>query len=183
MPATQPVQHVKPVPPYRDRKGELVQKATAALKERWPMVVEPLVIDANEQLDRRDELRTKAKAVEEQMERFTVESQAQERQLEQLGIMEDEVSKFVKANEGREPDCDDLRGQLDPDSAQALDLLAEELALEEFLSALDQLFFNKKISIDEFMREVRDVSRRRFMCQVQRRKREDAARSAAALLR
>ena len=67
---------------------------------------------------------------------------------------------------------------MDADSAQVLDLLAEEVSLEELLVALDELLASNKISIDDFMGEVRHVGRRAFLCKVLREKSEEAVRAA-----
>merc|ERR1712060_909598 len=67
----------------------------------------------------------------------------------------------------------------DPDSDQALDCLAEELALEEMLVCLDELFAAQKLGLDDFLREVRDVSRRQFIVRAQRLKSATASAAAA----
>jgi len=190
----QPVRPVQPTPPVvaahvvarpvqaggpqGSRKDVLVRKATEALKERWRFVVEPLVEEANGQLERRAELRGEAEKVEEQLAILKAEEARHQEQVQQVEALEAQLGAFVAANEGKEPDPDDLREDLDADSRQVLDLLAEELSLEEFLVAMDELLAARKISIDDFMREVRDVSRRRFMCQVLRQKSEAAVRRA-----
>lgn len=66
----------------------------------------------------------------------------------------------------------------DPDGQQVVDSLAEELALDELLVALDELLAGKKITLEDFLREVRDVGRRQFLCRAQRLK--SAAVVAAA---
>jgi len=116
--------------------------------------------------------------VEEQLAILKAEEARHQEQVQQVEALEAQLGAFVAANEGKEPDPDDLREDLDADSRQVLDLLAEELSLEEFLVAMDELLAARKISIDDFMREVRDVSRRRFMCQVLRQKSEAAVRRA-----
>lgn len=67
-------------------------------------------------------------------------------------------------------DPDELGDAVDLDDQQALDCLAEELALDEFLIALDELLGAHKITLEDFLREVRDVSRRQFLCRRQRLK-------------
>lgn len=69
----------------------------------------------------------------------------------------------------------------DPDSDQALECLAEELALEELLVCLDELFGAQKLALDDFLREVRDVSRRQFIVRAQRLKSANASAAAAPL--
>jgi len=161
------------------RKEELVRKTTEALKQRWRFVVEPLVEEVNGQLDRGTELRKEAKRVDEELAALKAEEARHKEQVQEVSTLEAELSAFVSANEGKDPDPDDLREDLDADSRQVLDLLAEELALDEFLVALEELLGSKKIGIDDFMREVRDVSRKRFMCQVLRQKTEATVRKAA----
>merc|ERR1712151_817964 len=67
----------------------------------------------------------------------------------------------------------------DPDSGQALESLAEELALEELLVSLDDLFAAQKVSLDDFLRKVRDVSRRQFIVRAQRLKSATASAASA----
>jgi len=75
-------------------------------------------------------------------------------------------------------DLDDLGVTNDADNQQALNCLAEELALGELLIGLDELLAAQKITLEDFLREVRDVSRKQFLCRAQRLK--SAAVSAAA---
>merc|ERR1711879_438193 len=96
-----------------------------------------------------------------------------------LRTAEAEVRNFVEANADHEPDPEELRNAADPDTKQVLDCVAEELALEELLVGLDELFAAHKLTIEDFLREVRDVSRRQFLCRVQRQKAAAALSSAA----
>lgn len=73
---------------------------------------------------------------------------------------------------------DDVGVTNDADNQQALNCLAEELALGELLIGLDELLAAQKITLEDFLREVRDVSRKQFLCRAQRLK--SAAVSAAA---
>jgi len=75
-------------------------------------------------------------------------------------------------------DLDDVGVTNDADNQQALNCLAEELALGELLIGLDELLAAQKITLEDFLREVRDVSRKQFLCRAQRLK--SAAVSAAA---
>lgn len=67
----------------------------------------------------------------------------------------------------------------DGDEQQAFDCLAEELALDELLVSLDELLAAHKITIEDFLREVREVSRRQFLCRAQRLKSANIAAASA----
>eukprot|EP00449_Zooxanthella_nutricula_P000796 CAMPEP_0198504456 /NCGR_PEP_ID=MMETSP1462-20131121/10509_1 /TAXON_ID=1333877 /ORGANISM="Brandtodinium nutriculum, Strain RCC3387" /LENGTH=338 /DNA_ID=CAMNT_0044233627 /DNA_START=53 /DNA_END=1069 /DNA_ORIENTATION=+ len=170
----------QPMPsrPHTSRKVELTQKATVALKAHWPIVVEPLVIEANDHLKTNTSLRAAARQLDQLMVHFSVEEAEQARRIEELEAFEGELKSYVEANEATEPCLDGLKESLSPDSAQVLELVAEECALREFLGALDELLSSGKISTDQFLRETRDVGRCMFMCQLQRKKNEAAATAA-----
>lgn len=170
-------QPVTPVLVSRSAKEGLVQSATQKLESRWRSVLGPLVADVNVQLEQRVELEAGAKKVNEAIVDLQAELERKAQQQKDLVVVETKLRAFIEANAGREPDPDDLRNSADPDTQQVLDCLAEEIALEELLMALDELLDARKISIEDFLREVRDVARRKFLCQVQRQK---AAASVAA---
>eukprot|EP00408_Alexandrium_pacificum_P045933 CAMPEP_0171267084 /NCGR_PEP_ID=MMETSP0790-20130122/58977_1 /TAXON_ID=2925 /ORGANISM="Alexandrium catenella, Strain OF101" /LENGTH=330 /DNA_ID=CAMNT_0011735811 /DNA_START=27 /DNA_END=1017 /DNA_ORIENTATION=+ len=67
----------------------------------------------------------------------------------------------------------------EPDGQQISDSLAEELALDELLVALDELLAGKKITLEDFLREVREAGRRQFMCRAQRLKSASVVAAAA----
>merc|ERR1712039_81377 len=115
------------------RKDVLSAQLAESVRERWPIVLAPVVDELNEQI----ELRSKLQA----------------------------------------PDADSGTSA-DPDSDQALECLAEELALEEMLVCLDELFAAQKLALDDFLREVRDVARRQFIVRAERLK--SASESAAS---
>lgn len=175
----QPAAHVVAQPVARGGgKEALVQRTTAALKDRWPVVLGKIVAEINEQLDKRNELKGQADKLEHDLGDLKIRAEQQETQVKEMEATEAQLTAFIQANDGKDPDPDDLKNQLDPDSRQVLDMLAEELALDEFLTALDELLAARKCNIDDFLRETRDVARRKFMCSMQRKKCEAAVRAA-----
>mmetsp|Transcript_22002 Transcript_22002/g.56303 ORF Transcript_22002/g.56303 Transcript_22002/m.56303 type:complete len:456 (+) Transcript_22002:91-1458(+) len=183
-PAAMPVvaAHVIATPAHAGpSKAALVEQIDTAVKDRWLFVVEPLVDEANAEIDKRRELNERLRQVEEQLDQLKAEEARCQDQVRQLDALEPELRAFVAANEGKEAaNPDEIREQLDANSRQVLDLLAEELALDELLVAIDDLLANGKISIEDFMREVRDVSRKRFLCQVLRQKSEATLHNEAS---
>merc|ERR1712039_664606 len=141
---------------------------------RWTFVVEPYVNDINEQNKARVELEAGAEEVTKEMGRLTAAIEKNRREEEELRKVEADLRAFIEANDGKEPDADDLRAQADAESRLVLDRLSEELSLEEYLLALDELLAARKISLEDFMREVRDASRRQFMCKLERQKASQA---------
>jgi len=141
---------------------QAVRGLTDEAKKRWGGVLEPIIKDINDQAKRKAELQNASDKVDQaiaSLERETTENQAKEAELQ--GI-EAQLQTFVAAHAGREPDPDTLKDSLDQESRLVLDLLAEEMSMEEYLAALDELLESRKISMEDFLREVRDVSREQF---------------------
>lgn len=176
-----PVATVTAIPIPRNRKEQLVLSVTQALRDRWTPVLEPMVSDITKQLAKQRELEAAAKAAEEGLRSVKASAEKAEEQESKLRESQAEMQAFVTLNAGREADPDELREELDPDKRQVLDCLAEEHALEEFLVGLDELLQAHKISTEDFLREVRDVSRRQFLCRVQRQKSMAAIAKAAGV--
>ncbi|CAJ1421335.1 unnamed protein product, partial [Effrenium voratum] len=167
----QPVATVVATPvPRRNEKEELAKAVTATLKERWPSVVEPLAEDLRQQLDRKKELQKAQKELEQEETKMKDAVHQAAGQKAQLAKMELELRAFLEAEAGLEHDPDAALNSLDADRRQVLDCLSEEMALEELLTALDELLAEKKIAAADFMREVREVSRRQFLCKMMRQK-------------
>merc|ERR1719215_724485 len=160
-------------------KDHAIQLATEKVKNRWVDVVEPHVIAINEQIKTKLELEAGTEEVAREIGRLTAAVERNRREEEELRKLAADVQAFVEANDGKEADADDLREQADADSRLVLDRLSEELSLEEFLFALDELLASRKISLEDFMREVRDASRRQFMCKMERQKASNAFGKAA----
>lgn len=162
----------------------LIQRTTQALKDRWPVVIGKIVSEVNGQIDKRNELKTQVQQLQQDLADLKLRAREQETQVKEMETAEADLTAFIEANEGRDPEPEHLKKQLDPNSRLVLDMLAEELALDEFLAALDGLLAARRVSIDDFLREVRDTSRRKFMCCEQRKKAEAAvwaARGQAAM--
>jgi len=158
-------------------KEALIRKTTEGLRQRWPVVLGKIVGEINDQLDKRTELKTQAEKLEQDLADLKLKADQQDAQAREMEATEAELTAFVQAAEGKEVEPEDLRNQLDPDSRQVLDCLAEELALDDFLIALDELLAAKKITIDDFLREAREAGRRKFMCMMQRKKSDDAVQA------
>lgn len=166
--------------PAPTRQEQAVTSLTREAQARWARALEPIISDINAQNKRKVELQTQVDKVDAEVTRLEAtarESQAKESELR--GI-EEQLQTFVEAHAGKEPDPDKLKDDVDQDSRLVLELLSEEQALEEFLVALDDLLEARKISMDDFLREVRDASREQFKLRVQRQKAANTVRQAAA---
>lgn len=174
-----PVVEARPVVQARpvSEKEQALQAVTEQAQQRWPQLVKPLHDEMGKQLQRKVDLEFQATKVDEELKVLKAQIETNARHEAELNSMEAELRGYVEAHAGEEPDPDKLRDHMDLETQQVLDCLAEELALEELLVAFDELLAGRKIGIDDFMREVRDVSRRQFMCRVQRQK---AAAAVAA---
>eukprot|EP00928_Gymnodinium_smaydae_P080137 TRINITY_DN63908_c0_g1_i1.p1 TRINITY_DN63908_c0_g1~~TRINITY_DN63908_c0_g1_i1.p1 ORF type:complete len:387 (+),score=79.74 TRINITY_DN63908_c0_g1_i1:67-1227(+) len=161
-------------------KEAAVRSVTALARQRWPVVLKPVVDEANKQLRKKMELEQHALKVEDELRSLKESGEKNARHEAELREMEAELRRSVEALQVEEPDSDTLLAGMEPDAVQVLDDLAEEMALEEFLVALDDLLAGGQISIDDFMREVRDVGRRQFMVRLQRQKAAAVAVGATA---
>lgn len=158
-------------PRQEELRVSRASEVAALLQERWSQVVEPLSKELQEQLARRSELEKATEVLGREAEKMKEAVAKANRQEEEFRNLAAELQSFVEA-EAR-------RGELDPDKVleslhahkrQVLDCVAEEMACDELLTAFDELLGQKKINLDDFMREVRDVSRRQFMCKIIRQK-------------
>lgn len=147
------------------------REVESRVKQRWDTVLGPIVDDTNKQLQTQRQLEQAATEVDAELAALTMDAERLTREEAGLATVEVELRDFVESKSAEEDvDTSCLQEQLDPNSAIVLERLSEELALEDLLVALDDLLEEKKISTDDFMREVRDASRRQFMCRMERQK-------------
>merc|ERR1719382_2387583 len=181
--AAQPVP-VRPTaiiqPGHSGAREKLIAEANRGLRERWTLALDPMVDDITAQVDRKASLQAAAAKVGGQIEDLKRAAVDAGRDAEDLKSKEEELRKFLESQGPSGPDAVGMREAQDPDTQQVLSCLAEEHALEEFLVALDDLLAAKLITLDDFLREVRDVSRKQFMCKTQRQKAAAAVVAAAA---
>lgn len=183
VPVAQPVP-VRPTaiiqPGHSGARERLIAEANRGLRERWTLALDPVVDDMNAQADKKVALQAAAAKVGGQIEDLRKAAVDAGRDAEDLKSKEEELRKFLESQGPSGPDAASMREAQDPDTQQVLGCLAEEHALEEFLVALDDLLSAKLIDLDAYLREVRDVSRKQFMCKTQRQKAAAAVVAAAA---
>jgi len=175
----QPVATVIATTVHRENKDDVMKAVSKTMKDRWPGIVEPLTKELKEQMERKEELETASRRLQQEEQRLKDAVVQVQRQSSELQSTEGELETFIQAECGRENfDPDAFLESMDPDRRQVLDCLSEELSYEELLMALDELLAEKKIGVEDFMREVRDVSRQQFMCKMKRKKAEKAVNAA-----
>lgn len=186
-PVVQPVQPVAAQPVQRATAAQstpvgareaLVAEATKGLKERWTLALEPVVDDLNAQVARKAELQAASSKIDEQIGSVRASAASAESDAAQLRQVEASLQSFLSQHGSDQPDPEALRESQDADTKQVLALLAEDLSLDEHLVALDELLAAKLVSLEDFLREVREVGRRQFMCRVQRQKAAAAVTAA-----
>jgi ESCRT-I complex subunit TSG101 len=181
--ATPLVSHAQPagqLQPPLSEKQRAVQALTAEAKSRWPNVVGEVVDDLNAQLNKKFELEGHAEKVEAEINLLKEAVDANTTKEQELCAIETELQAFVLEHVGKEPDPDSLAEDLDSNSKLVLETLSEELALEEYRLALDLLLETHKISMEDFLKEVRDASREQFKLKYSRQKAAEAVQTAAA---
>lgn len=163
--------------PKVSAKEAAVKSVTEKARHQWPVVLRPIVDEVNSQLKKKVELKELSEHVEAEIASLRQDTARNAQHEAELKAMENELRTVVQACSEDLPDADRLLETLDDESFQVLDSLAEEMALEEFLVALDELLSAGRLGIEDFLREVRDVSRRQFMCRLQRQKAADCVAS------
>jgi len=159
-------------------REQAVRALTEEARKRWPSALEPIIKDINDQARRKAELQNASDKVDEAVSELDNETrEVQAKEVELQGI-EAQLQRFVTENAGREPDPDTLKDSLDQNTSLVLELIAEEMAMEEYLAALDELLESRKVSMDDFLREVRDVSREQFKVRACRIKAASQVRAA-----
>lgn len=181
--AAQPVP-VRPTaiiqPGHSGARERLIAEANRGLRERWTLTLDPVVDDMVAQADRKATLQAAAAKVGGQIEDLRRAAADAARDAEGLRSKEEELRRFLEQQGPSGPDAAGLREAQDPDTQQVLSCLAEEHALEEFLVALEDLLAAKLVPLDDYLREVRDVSRKQFMCKTHRQKAAALVVAAAA---
>mmetsp|Transcript_76646 Transcript_76646/g.144408 ORF Transcript_76646/g.144408 Transcript_76646/m.144408 type:complete len:398 (+) Transcript_76646:19-1212(+) len=174
-----PVVQAHSIAPNRhtEKARELEKKA----KEVWNKEIKAIVDDTNQQLARLAKLEEQSEKADAEIVRLQSAAAAHKEREAELAAMEQSLQNFVKENRGKTPDPDSFTDNLDGDSEQVLNLLAEELACEDFLVALDELLTAGKISMEDFLRETRNVSRDQFMLKAKRTKAAAAVAQAAGV--
>lgn len=164
--AAMPVAQARP----RSTREVMLDELTTNAKKRWVQLLQEPVQDGNKALETRGKLQDEQAALSGQVEALQRRAARNQHHETELREMEGALQVFVDQAAAKEFSVDDLKDQDDPDAQQVLDLLAEEMALEEYSVALDELLAAGKISVDDFLRESREMSRKQFICQKTRKK-------------
>lgn len=146
------------------------------------MLLAPIVDEANEQHEIYKELQQKDAELSKEMLDIKEELQSCSHCELELTSMHAKLIDFVEENTNCvEPNPEAVRDQMCQASQEVLDLLAEELAIEEYLLALDELLADHKLTGDDFIHEVRNVTRRQYLCRVELQKATQEAFAAVGL--
>lgn len=134
--------------------------------EQWLALIRPIVDESKEQLEVYEELQQRETELNKHIQNMQEELQAC---LSRESELTDIYVKLVGCvhDNPRKPDLEWVRDRMSPERQEVLDLLAEELAIEDYLVALDELLIDRKLTSDDYVQEIRDVSRRQYMCRVQ----------------
>jgi ESCRT-I complex subunit TSG101 len=164
---------------YITEQERTIRNLTEKAKERWPVIVGGIVEDINDQQKKKADLQEHVELVKAELQSLKEKTQSNKEKLIELEAAEKDLQAFVDANVGKKLNPDAPIDELDEESRNVLELLSEELAMEEYMLSLDELLENKKIDMDTFLGEVRDVSREQFKLKYQRKKASNAVRAAA----
>mmetsp|Transcript_46780 Transcript_46780/g.85624 ORF Transcript_46780/g.85624 Transcript_46780/m.85624 type:complete len:503 (+) Transcript_46780:69-1577(+) len=139
---------------------------------RWNAVVQPITDDMAAQLQKQAALEATSTTLQDEVNRLGDATKQSQNAIADLWEQEGVLREFIKEHGSSEEvkPAESLRTALTPNMEHVLDFVSEELALDEYLASLDELLAQKKVSLQDYMAETRDVSRRQFMCQANRKK-------------
>jgi len=147
--------------------------------EQWLALIRPIIDESKEQLEVYEELQQRDNELNKHIQNMHEELQAC---LSRESELTDIYVKLVGFHDNpRKPDLEWVRDRMSPERQEVLDLLAEELAIEDYLVALDELLIDRKLASADYVQEIRDVSRRQYMCRVQLHKASKAVFTAVGL--
>mmetsp|Transcript_37474 Transcript_37474/g.86430 ORF Transcript_37474/g.86430 Transcript_37474/m.86430 type:complete len:268 (-) Transcript_37474:82-885(-) len=152
---------------------EKLEKALGSrASSRWNTVVQPLAADMNAQMEKQTELEKTSTRLQNEVKRLGDATKETQHSIADLWEQEGVLREFLKDHGSliAGKPAESLRTALTPNMEHVLDFISEELALDEYLQSLDELLAQKKIRLQDYMAETRDVSRRQFICQANRRK-------------
>ncbi|DAZ99009.1 TPA: hypothetical protein N0F65_011264 [Lagenidium giganteum] len=85
---------------------------------------------------------------------------------ESMAAQDAETAKWLEDNEAKDTvDPDTILVESDPLSKQMIDALADHQTIEDALYFMDRALSNGEIELSVFLKEVRKLSRKQFMCQ------------------
>lgn len=145
--------------------------------EQWPSLIGPIVDESKEQLQVYEELQQKDDELNKQIQNMQEELQACLSHESELTDIYVKLAGCIHDNP-REPDLEWVWDRMSPERQEVLNLLAEELAIEDYLVALDELLTDRKLISDDYVQELRNVTRRQYMCRVQLNKASKAVFTA-----
>lgn len=151
-------------------KERNVQELTRRAQARLPQLMQPVVSEANEELEKQGKLQEHERQIDSEMQALRDEAEILQRHLQALDAQEHQLTQFVAQQGDEEPDINAVVEPSDALGRQLLDLIAEEKANGDLLVALDEAILERKISTEVFLREIRDVSRKQFLCKALKEK-------------
>lgn len=129
--------------------------------------------DMERQLNIQSELQSRSTTANREIAKLQQEREALDAAAHKLQASANALNKWLRENEPRaqivraavsgEIDPDEAIIPSDPLSQQALTAQAADLALEDTLAALDKALEGKKVPLDEYLSQVRAVSRHQFI--------------------
>ncbi|EGC32743.1 hypothetical protein DICPUDRAFT_155276 [Dictyostelium purpureum] len=154
-----------PPQPVIDKKKELIDECTIKLQEILSQYYDTTVKEIKDfQVHNRslEELSKK-----QQLEKGELQEQLAlyNSQIDQLNENITQLEKWIKENDKPETDIDidAMLGPKDPLSKQLLKLVSDDSTIEDLLYYLDKALHSNRISLDEYLKNVRSLSRDQFM--------------------
>ncbi|CAD7928881.1 unnamed protein product [Amoebophrya sp. A120] len=145
------------------RQQQLQAAVTARVHRDLPVVLRPVVASIQEQLDVGEKLQQHGNQLRNTVQDLEAEAKKQDQIIEELEQTKLALQAAIKrAEDEKDVNIDEFLEPRDVLSRQLVDLIAEDCALEDSLSQLDESLKEKTLTVDAWLLEVRDCVKRQF---------------------
>jgi len=144
-------------------KETMLRKVEKRARDRWDELLDPMLEAKKEHIAKRGDLLQARAAAERELRELQDMNAHAKRTLQQMCTTQRQLESFLQASAGGEVNTTDLKGSGTHEAV--LNSVARLAALDDYLQALEDLLSKRKISIDDYMHQVRDVSREQYLLQ------------------
>ncbi|KAL9645146.1 hypothetical protein ABK040_002349 [Willaertia magna] len=157
-------QHNLPPVPRKPTIDELKEKLLLKVKTHLQNVT---VREYSAKIDTEFQMQNKLNEREKQLEmieqRMKLDLEQFEKDEQNLVQKKTQIESWIENNENKPIDVDTIINPQDIQSKQILELNSEEMAIDDVVYYLDKKLHAKQISLDDWLNQVRELSRQQFM--------------------
>eukprot|EP00397_Hematodinium_sp_SG-2012_P024260 GEMP01025260.1.p1 GENE.GEMP01025260.1~~GEMP01025260.1.p1 ORF type:complete len:379 (+),score=83.03 GEMP01025260.1:203-1339(+) len=153
------------------KKDKSIKSLTMKAQLRIPAILQPIIDEINEQLTAQDKLVAHKAEVDSLITGLQAEDAKIDRFNQELDDAKIKTTAFLEQHSNQvEFDVMAFLEPNDPLSRQLLDLIAEDLAYDDFLIFLEDNLQNKRVPPDRFVEMIRDTCKKTFYCKELKKK-------------